>query len=331
MIADDLNSWAAATMLTLDYTEDGSWYITNRGDIHEAIYTVLADNNLDSDSTGIGDNEIDTIVNGTIEILLNGYMYEWTAEQWYARLTDVIYMMDMTTDELYALVMEEEQYWLDWMYSNEENYTQWLEDNDEQKDAFVALYHDDLLSALLVEDVSELDYNWQQFFSVGWDDEVDISNKEQRELDNLENLEEELESDASWERWYALSSSLDEIYNNRLTRGVDTDASATTASDYPEGYDVCDEDRLALGIDLLAQINSYEAVGLEVSAIEDFLLRVEDYIVATATEVVDDGTTETDDADDGTTTDDNTDGTTTDDNTDGTTTDDNTDETVVTQ
>lgn len=175
---------------------------------------------------------------------------------------------------------------------------------------------------MYVEDVSELDYNWQQFFSVGWDDEVDISNKEQKELDNLENLEEEHEADASWERWYALSSSLDEIYNNRLTRGVDTDASATTASDYPEGYDVCDEDRLALGIDLLSQINSYEAVGLEVSAIEDFLLRVEDYIVATATEVVDDGTTETDDADDGTTTDDNT---------DGTTTDDNTDETVVTQ
>lgn len=123
MIADDLNSWAAATMATLDYLEDGSWYITNRGDIHEAIYTVLEDNNLDSDSTGIGDNEIDTIVNGTIEILLNGYMYEWTAEQWYARLTDVIYMMDMTTDELYALIMEEEQYWLDWMYNNEENYT----------------------------------------------------------------------------------------------------------------------------------------------------------------------------------------------------------------
>jgi len=73
MIADDLTSWTVATMETLDYLEDGSWYITNRGEIHEAIYQVLADNNLDSDSTGIGDNEIDTVINGTIEILLNGY------------------------------------------------------------------------------------------------------------------------------------------------------------------------------------------------------------------------------------------------------------------
>jgi len=84
----------------------------------------------------------------------------------------------MTTDELYDLIMEEEVYLLDWMDNNQEDYDTWLEDNDAQKDAFVAQYYTDLLGAFYVEDESELAYNWQQFFAVGWDDEIDISNKE---------------------------------------------------------------------------------------------------------------------------------------------------------
>lgn len=93
-IVDDLDRWTYGTMSTLDYTSTGEWYITTRGEIHDAVYAILATNGLDTEelltAAGINDTVIDTIINGTVEILLHGYIWDWETDYWLEHLTWII-------------------------------------------------------------------------------------------------------------------------------------------------------------------------------------------------------------------------------------------------
>ena len=142
-IVDDLDRWTYGTMSTLDYTSTGEWYITTRGEIHDAVYAILATNGLDTEelltAAGINDTVIDTIINGTVEILLHGYIWDWESDYWIEHLTWII-NTEWYEEELYHLIDHESTEWELWMTSYPEDYLTWLEDNEDARNVFIADY-----------------------------------------------------------------------------------------------------------------------------------------------------------------------------------------------
>lgn len=116
-----------------------------------------------------------------------------------------------------------------------------------------------------------------------WDYDIELTNKEQRQYDNLENLEEEHEADTDWDRYYALSESLVMVFDYRTNQNMET-ATAITNSTLPDDISVCDDDRQAEAALYIEEVNVWENDGSTTTNMENFFLRIELWIEEVATQ-----------------------------------------------
>lgn len=255
-LIEGVEEWAAATFETLTFDENGDWSITNREEIHTALYTMYDEAGVNVEEVGIDDELIDTVLNATIEIIIYGEQSEWTSEHWMDVMTDMIYDLTLTTDEMTELIYAEIADMTTWMETYPEDYALWLEENYAQKDIFVMYYEEDtepvfcsyFTNGASTEDCAEdLPEVWQAFLSVSFESEIDLSNKDQKQIDNFNDLEEELEADDDYDRWSAIFHALNEVYAARVDAQMEDTSNDITYTEIPADVYVCDEPRVAEG------------------------------------------------------------------------------------
>lgn len=231
-LIEGLDEWAVATISTLTWEDDEEfteWSITNRDEIHTALLELYTENGIVPEDEGITTELIDSVLDRTIDVLIYGDEASWTSEGWEGRMTEIVNDLEMTDDDFAYIVLYEVPQMEIWMETYTEDYEQWLVDNDEAKDTWVTTYYDLVAPYLclaldgtdVVEDCT-LPAVWQQFFELSWDNSLDMTNKEQKKLDNLEDLEAEHQASIDYDRWDALYTALNTVFTHRLTEGDDT-------------------------------------------------------------------------------------------------------------
>ena len=279
--SDWIYDQAVLAMNAYGYNADCDCYISNRDDIRSAVYTQIAAAGLNANGFGITDADIDFVIDDTVNYLIEGPIDSWSTEKVLERMTEVI-QMTLTYDELLYIITDESASYETVMYDAPAEYYAWLETNYAQKNIFVDAHYDDLITILGVSDESELPQVWQDFFDIKLTDLLEMTGKEQKKYDAVANLEADHEADASYHRFEALRDFIDEIFENRVGRGVETDDSSLSAYELPADYTTCDEDRILLIEDLGRDLYYYEHAGMQNARTTDFLARIESWIVATS-------------------------------------------------